>query len=68
MGYDKIIEDRKPKNLKRWWVSLWTLNAPPRTRLLMWNILENKVPTGSYLKKMAFSRPSRCVMCFQDEE
>eukprot|EP00253_Pinus_taeda_P003378 PITA_03378 len=68
MGYDKIIEDKKPKNLKSWWVSLWKLNAPPRTRLLMWNILENKVPTSSYLKKRAFSRSSRCVMCLQDEE
>ncbi len=68
MGHDTIIEDRKPENLKSWWVSLWKLNAPPRTRLLMWNILENKVPTGSYLEKRAFSGPSQCVMCLEDEE
>lgn len=68
MGYNKIIEDKKLDNLKSWWVSLWKLNAPPRTRLLMWNILENKVPTGSLLKKRAFSGPSRCVMCLQAEE
>lgn len=68
LGYDKIIEDRKPAVIKDWWVSLWKLKAPPRTRLLMWNILANKIPTASYLKKRAFSGPSRCVLCLQDEE
>eukprot|EP00253_Pinus_taeda_P031496 PITA_31496 len=68
LGYIKIIDDKKQDIHISWWVSLWKLNAPPRTRLLMWNILENKAPTGSNLKKRAFSGPSRCVLCLQAEE
>lgn len=34
----------------------------------MWNILENKIPTGTYLKKRAFLGPTWCVLCLQEEE
>ena len=28
-----------------WWKKLWKLNCPPKTRIFMWCVLENKVPT-----------------------
>eukprot|EP00253_Pinus_taeda_P023181 PITA_23181 len=50
-GYNIIIADKKPGIMRSWWNNLWSLQAPPRTRLLMWNILEDKIPTGSYMKR-----------------
>jgi len=67
-GYDIIIVDKKPEVTRSWWDTLWKLKAPPCTRLLMWNILEDKIPTGSYLKRRAFMGPTRCVLCLQEEE
>eukprot|EP00253_Pinus_taeda_P016909 PITA_16909 len=67
-GYDIIIAEKKPEVIRSWWYNLWKLQAPPRTRLLMWNILEDKIPTGSYLKRRAFMGRSRCVLCLQEEE
>lgn len=67
-GYDIIVADSKSESIRRWWKSLWKLKAPMRTRLLMWSILDNKIPTGTYLKKRAFNGPTCCVLCHQEEE
>eukprot|EP00253_Pinus_taeda_P028493 PITA_28493 len=67
-GYDIIIANKKPEVTRSWWGTIWKLKAPPRTRLLMWNILEDKIAIGSYLKRRAFMGPTWCVLCLQEEE
>lgn len=67
-GYYKMIEAKKPDMLKSWWSDIWRLQAQPRTRLLMWNILADKLPTGSILRKRAFAGPTWCVLCRKEEE
>ena len=68
LGYYKLIEDKNPDSHKSWWTAISHLQAQPRTRLLMWNILADKIPSGSNLRKRAFAGPSWCVLCRQEEE
>jgi len=51
-----------------WWNQLWKLKAPPCTKSLMWNIIEDKTPARANLRKRAFTGLTWCVLCHQDEE
>lgn len=52
-----------------WWgKSLWRFNSPPKLKLFMWLILQNKAPTWENLQKHSFTRPSRCALCKSEEE
>lgn len=68
LGYNKLIEEKNPDSHRSWWSAIWKLQAQPRNRLLMWNILANKIPTGSNLMKRAFAGPTWCVLCRKEEE
>ena len=67
-GYTTIHARQKPEVLKSWWQNIWKLHGPPRTRLLMWNIISDKTSTGTNLRKRAFPRPTWCVLCKAEEE
>jgi len=62
-GYPIIHAAHKPISLESWWFLLWKLKSPPRTRLLMWNIIMDKTPSGTNLRKFSFQGPSCCVLC-----
>ena len=68
LGYLKLIEAKKPDIQKNWWNDIWQLQAQPRARLLMWNIIADKLPTGAILRKRAFAGPTWCVLCRKEEE
>ena len=36
LGVDKVVE--------WWWKTLWKINCPPKNKLFMWCVLENKAP------------------------
>lgn len=57
VGYQVLMERHKPPDLTQWWKQLWKLKASPRTKLLMWSILCNKVPTVANLMRRSFARP-----------
>jgi len=63
LGYLKLMDAFKPPTILPIWRDLWKLDADPRTRLLMWNILFDKIPTGTNLKKRSFHGPFRCHLC-----
>lgn len=67
-SYLVIQASLTPLVLIDWWKLIWKLKAPPRTRLLMWNILMNKTPTRSNLMNRSYHGPSRCVLYNQVEE
>lgn len=50
-GYLALTGARKRHIISDWWRHLWKLKAPPRTQMLMWTILKNKIPTGDNLLK-----------------
>eukprot|EP00253_Pinus_taeda_P003262 PITA_03262 len=60
LGYIKLMESHKPLTILPIWKDLWKLDAAPHTRLLMWNILFDKIPTGTNLLKRSFYGPFRC--------
>eukprot|EP00253_Pinus_taeda_P020940 PITA_20940 len=68
LGYLKLMEPYKPQNIHPTWKALWKLKSAPRTRLLMWNILFDKIPTGTNLMKRSFHGPFRCHLCHVEEE
>eukprot|EP00253_Pinus_taeda_P008243 PITA_08243 len=63
MGYITLMEPYKPAVILPVWKALWKLDAAPRTRLLMWNILADKIRTGINLMKRAFHGSFRCHLC-----
>jgi len=50
------------------WRLLWKLKSAPCNHLLMWNILFDKIPTGSNLMKRSFHNPFWCHLCRNEEE
>jgi hypothetical protein len=53
---------------KWWWKRLWKLKIPAKGKLLVWSILENKVPTWDTLQKKQFHGSSWCSLCRLQEE
>ena len=51
-----------------WWRSLWKLKCPAKTKLFMWCVLNNKVPTWDVLQKRSFQGPGWCVLCKRELE
>ena len=56
-GYQKLSEGNVLGEVRWWWKNLWKLNCPPKTRLFMWCVLENKVPTWDVLQNRCFQGP-----------
>ena len=46
-----------------WWKTLWKIKCPPKNKLFMWFVLENKAPTWDNLQKRSFQGPSWCSLC-----
>eukprot|EP00253_Pinus_taeda_P025808 PITA_25808 len=67
-GYLKLIQHLQPETIQQWWKALWKLKAASRTRILMWNILFNKIPTGSNLMRQSFHGPFWCHLCKENDE
>ena len=40
-----------------WWRPLWKLKCPAKTKMFMWCVLNNKVPTWDVLQKRTFQGP-----------
>ena len=51
-----------------WWRPLWKLKFPAKTKLFMWCVLNNKVPTWDVLQKRSFQGPGWCVLCKRELE
>lgn len=68
LGYLRLMEPYRPPEILPTWKALWKLKSAPRTRLLMWNILFDKIPIGTNLMKRSFYGPFRCNLCHNAEE
>lgn len=62
------MEPYKPLDNNPTWKTLWKLKVAPRTHLLMWNILFDKIPTCVNLMKRSFRGPFWCQLCRNDEK
>jgi hypothetical protein len=68
LGYLKCHSDLFLQEPVWWWNKLWKVKSPTKTRLFMWNVLCNKVPTWDNLQKRNFVGPGWCSLCKTDEE
>eukprot|EP00253_Pinus_taeda_P035221 PITA_35221 len=68
LGYLRLMDLYRPPILQPSWKMIWKLKATPRSRLLMWNIISDKIPTGLNLMKRSFHGPFRCHLCLNAEE
>ena len=66
--YKTVHARHKPEVLKCWWWNIWKLHGPLHTQLLMWNIISEKILTGTNLRKREFLGPTWCVLCKDEEE
>lgn len=68
LGYLKLNSDMGQRETIWWWGKLWKIKNPAKTRLFMWNVLNNKVPTWDILQKRNFSGPGWCTLCKSEGE
>ena len=62
-GYLKINAFGFERGLAWWWKKLWNIQSPPKTRIFLWCVLENKVPTWDNLQERGFQGPGWCALC-----
>jgi len=67
-GYLALSTELTPTETKWWWKKLWKIKCPPKSKLFMWTVLENKVPTWDILQKKHQLGPGRCCLCMNAEE
>ena len=67
-GYIKLSADVFQRVLIWWWKKPWKIKSPPKTRIFMWCVLENKAPTWDNLQKRCFQGLGWCDLCKADGE
>jgi hypothetical protein len=68
LGYLKYNSDLGLREPVWWWRKLWKVKSLTKTRLFMWNVLQNKVPTWDNLQKRNFVGPGWCSLCKSEGE
>jgi len=68
VGYRALSNDLNQRDPKWWWKKLWKINCPPKSKLFMWSVLENKAPTWDNLQKKQMVGPGWCCLCKNAEE
>ena len=67
-GYICLSAEAEGREEIWWWKILWKLKCPAKTKLFMWCVLENRVPTWDVLQRRNFQGPGWCVLCKQEME
>jgi hypothetical protein len=53
-GYLKLTTYLQQQEPLWWWRNIWKQSCPAKGKLLIWSILENKIPTWDNLQKHLF--------------
>lgn len=67
-GYLVLMEPSKPLDSEIRWNLLWKLKATPKTKLLIWSILNKKDPIGENLMKRSITGPFWYHLCRSSNE
>lgn len=55
--------------IRQWWhVQVWKWCIPPKVRIFIWLLLEEKILIWSNLQKRGFTGPGICSLCHQEAE
>jgi len=68
VGYIQLSEDQVLGEEIWWWRRLWKFKCMAKSKLLLWAILKNKVPTWDNLRKRTFNGPGWCTLWRMEEE
>jgi hypothetical protein len=68
LGYAKLLEQPHVPPNPVTWKGLWCHKTIPKIDLFCWLMCHNRILTEDRLKKRGFHGPSRCLMCFENEE
>ncbi|KAJ3690430.1 hypothetical protein LUZ61_019594 [Rhynchospora tenuis] len=47
---------------------VWQLKIPPRMKIFIWQLAQNRIATLDNLKKRGWVLANRCILCFHHEE
>ncbi|KAJ1691746.1 hypothetical protein LUZ63_015901 [Rhynchospora breviuscula] len=47
---------------------VWSLRIPPRIKIFLWQMLQNKIATLDNLQKRGCHLPNRCILCCSNSE
>jgi hypothetical protein len=67
-GYTFLIREQVQDEPVWWWKKLWRITCLPKSKLFMWSVLTNKVPTWDILQKRKFYGLGRCSLCKTEGE
>lgn len=68
LGYQRLIVDLLGRPTVWWWKRIWKFKCLAKTRLFMWCVLENKVPTWDVLQRRCFAGTGWCPLCKNELE
>eukprot|EP00253_Pinus_taeda_P033161 PITA_33161 len=67
-GYNFLMSRKGWGNPEWWSKQLWKLKSPPKSKILFWCILKNKIPTWDILQTGFMQGPGRCTLCKLEAE
>jgi hypothetical protein len=66
-GYHKLLDIPSPQRSKLW-LHVWQGDSLPKINSLCWVMAHEKLLTTKNIQKCGIARPSRCVLCKEDNE
>ncbi|MCH94606.1 ribonuclease H protein, partial [Trifolium medium] len=70
-GYKLLMKEKEEgrrRGLTGSWKELWQIQAPPKTKHLIWRICRDCLPTRTQLRQHHVSCPAACELCSRYEE
>jgi len=67
-SYIQIYIDIPHREPSWWWKGIWEIKCPLKSRLFLWCLIKNKVPTWDRMKHIGLEGPGWCPLCKAIEE
>jgi hypothetical protein len=68
VGYVQLSIDLHRRETLWWWKKLWKQRCPTKGKIMVWSILENKLPTWDNLQNKQFNGLGWCSLCKREAE
>ena len=60
-------ESSNQKENSKLWKRLWSVQAPPKMKIVLWRMAQDCLPTGTQLKHRNITGPDICYFCHKEE-
>lgn len=65
--YKALIGELAANNVVRW-AGIWKLEIPPKSKIFLWQVCTNSLPTALNLRKKHVDCPITCILCQKEYE